>query len=85
MIKSAIMQPTFIPWVGYFDLIDESASKLKMEITSKPQELDEIDRKILQLQILKYRFFRFYNQRRSFPICARKSTKSGKRRRRQRL
>ncbi len=33
------------------DLIDESASKLKMEITSKPQELDEIDRKIIKLQM----------------------------------
>ncbi len=35
------------------DLIDESASKLKMEITSKPQEVDEIDRKIIQLQMEK--------------------------------
>tara|TARA_Y100001968_G_C19439522_1_gene761744 strand:+ start:150 stop:2744 length:2595 start_codon:yes stop_codon:yes gene_type:complete len=33
------------------DLVDESASKLKMEITSKPEEIDEIDRKILQLQM----------------------------------
>jgi len=33
------------------DLIDEAASKLRMEINSKPQELDEIDRKILQLEI----------------------------------
>tara|TARA_B100000959_G_C14988557_1_gene626683 strand:+ start:2547 stop:3260 length:714 start_codon:yes stop_codon:yes gene_type:complete len=24
MIKSAIMQPTFMPWIGYFDLIDQS-------------------------------------------------------------
>ncbi|ABX09004.1 ATP-dependent chaperone ClpB [Prochlorococcus marinus] len=36
------------------DLIDESASKLKMEITSKPEELDEIDRRILQLQMEKF-------------------------------
>ncbi len=35
------------------DLIDESASKLKMEITSKPEEIDEIDRKIIQLQMEK--------------------------------
>ncbi len=35
------------------DLVDESASKLKMEITSKPEEIDEIDRKILQLQMEK--------------------------------
>ena len=33
------------------DLIDESASRLKMEITSKPEEIDEIDRKIIQLQM----------------------------------
>ncbi len=35
------------------DLIDEAASKLKMEITSKPEEIDEIDRKIIQLQMEK--------------------------------
>ncbi|MFM1842138.1 MAG: ClpB protein, partial [Cyanobacteriota bacterium] len=33
------------------DLVDESAAKLKMEITSKPDELDEVDRKILQLEM----------------------------------
>ncbi len=33
------------------DLVDESAAKLKMEITSKPTHLDEIDRKILQLEM----------------------------------
>ena len=33
------------------DLVDESAAKLKMEITSKPEELDEIDRKVLQLEM----------------------------------
>ncbi|MBL8012053.1 MAG: AAA family ATPase, partial [Flavobacteriales bacterium] len=33
------------------DLIDEAASKLRMEINSKPEELDEIDRRILQLEI----------------------------------
>jgi ATP-dependent Clp protease ATP-binding subunit ClpB len=35
------------------DLIDEAASKLRMEINSKPEELDELDRKILQLEIEK--------------------------------
>jgi ATP-dependent Clp protease ATP-binding subunit ClpB len=35
------------------DLVDESAARLKMEITSKPEELDEIDRKILQLEMEK--------------------------------
>lgn len=33
------------------DLMDEAAAKLKMEITSKPEELDEIDRKVLQLEM----------------------------------
>ncbi|MFS8820695.1 ATP-dependent chaperone ClpB [Synechococcus sp. W60.1] len=33
------------------DLVDEAAAKLKMEITSKPVELDEIDRRIMQLQM----------------------------------
>ncbi|MBD2541251.1 ATP-dependent chaperone ClpB, partial [Coleofasciculus sp. FACHB-SPT36] len=33
------------------DLVDEAAARLKMESTSKPEELDEIDRKILQLEM----------------------------------
>ncbi len=33
------------------DLIDEAASKLRMEINSKPEELDEMDRRIMQLEI----------------------------------
>ena len=33
------------------DLIDEAASKLRMEINSVPEELDEIERKIRQLEI----------------------------------
>lgn len=33
------------------DLIDEAAAKLKMEITSKPEALDEVDRKIMQLEM----------------------------------
>ena len=32
------------------DLMDEAAAKLKMEITSKPEELDELDRKISNLK-----------------------------------
>ncbi|GAB2284960.1 Chaperone protein ClpB3, chloroplastic [Dionaea muscipula] len=35
------------------DLVDEAAAKLKMEITSKPTELDEIDRAILKLEMEK--------------------------------
>jgi ATP-dependent Clp protease ATP-binding subunit ClpB len=35
------------------DLIDESASKLRIEIDSLPQEIDELERKILQMEIEK--------------------------------
>ncbi|CDP18785.1 unnamed protein product [Coffea canephora] len=35
------------------DLVDEAAAKLKMEITSKPTELDEIDRAVMKLEMEK--------------------------------
>ncbi|MEQ8522093.1 MAG: ATP-dependent chaperone ClpB, partial [Vicingaceae bacterium] len=35
------------------DLIDEAASRLRMEINSKPEKLDEIERRIMQLEIEK--------------------------------
>ncbi|MDR1961639.1 MAG: ATP-dependent chaperone ClpB [Gracilibacteraceae bacterium] len=33
------------------DLVDEAAARLRMEITSEPQELDEIKRRVMQLEI----------------------------------
>jgi ATP-dependent Clp protease ATP-binding subunit ClpB len=33
------------------DLMDEAASRLRMQVDSKPEELDEIDRRIMQMQI----------------------------------
>ena len=33
------------------DLIDEAASRLRMEVDSKPEELDELDRRLMQLRI----------------------------------
>ena len=33
------------------DLLDEAASRLKIEVSSKPEKLDELDRKIIQLKI----------------------------------
>ena len=33
------------------DLVDEAAAKLKIEVTSKPQAIDELDRRIIQLQM----------------------------------
>ncbi len=35
------------------DLVDESAARLKMEMTSKPAAIDRVDRKIMQLQMEK--------------------------------
>ncbi len=57
LIAAAILSDRYIP-ERYLpdkaiDLIDESASRLKMEITSKPEEIDEIDRKIIQLEMEK--------------------------------
>ncbi len=33
------------------DLVDEAASRLRMQVDSKPEEIDEIDRKVVQLKI----------------------------------
>jgi ATP-dependent Clp protease ATP-binding subunit ClpB len=33
------------------DLVDEAAAKLNIQLTSKPEEIDELDRRILQLQM----------------------------------
>ncbi len=43
------------------DLMDESAAKLKMEITSKPEQLDEVDRRILQMEMEKLSLQREYD------------------------
>ncbi len=36
------------------DLVDEAAAKLKMEITSKPDELEAVDRRLMQLKMEKF-------------------------------
>ncbi len=46
------------------DLIDEAAAKLRMEINSKPIELDEIERRIMQLEIEREAIKRENNQAR---------------------
>ena len=33
------------------DLMDEAGSRLRMQVDSKPEELDELDRRIMQLKI----------------------------------
>lgn len=52
VLSSRYISDRFLPDKA-IDLMDESAARLKMEITSKPEEIDEIDRKILQLEMEK--------------------------------
>lgn len=52
VLSSRYISDRFLPDKA-IDLVDEAAARLKMEITSKPEELDEIDRKILQLEMEK--------------------------------
>ncbi len=55
LIAAAVLSDRYI--TGRFlpdkaiDLIDEAASRLKMEIESQPTEIDQLDRKLLQLSI----------------------------------
>ncbi len=49
-LSSRYITDRFLPDKA-IDLIDEAASALKIELDSKPTELDEIDRKIIQLKI----------------------------------
>lgn len=57
LVAAAVLSDRYI--TGRFlpdkaiDLVDEAAAKLKMEITSKPTELDEIDRAVLKLEMEK--------------------------------
>ena len=39
------------------DLVDEAAAKLKIEVSSKPEAIDELDRKIIQLQMGEHAHF----------------------------
>jgi len=49
-LSSRYISDRFLPDKA-IDLMDEAASKIRMEINSKPEELDILDRKILQLEI----------------------------------
>ncbi|PFH35540.1 putative chaperone clpB protein [Besnoitia besnoiti] len=52
ILSDRYIQDRFLPDKA-IDLIDEAASKLKIEVTSKPTRLDEIDRKLMQLEMEK--------------------------------
>ena len=51
-LSSRYIADRFLPDKA-IDLVDESAAKLKMEITSKPAELEAIDRRVMQLEMEK--------------------------------
>ncbi len=49
-LSSRYITDRFLPDKA-IDLIDEAASRLRMEVDSKPEEIDELDRRIIQLKI----------------------------------
>lgn len=51
-LSSRYITERFLPDKA-IDLVDEAASRLRMEAESKPEEIDELDRKIIQLKIEK--------------------------------
>lgn len=50
MLSNRYITDRFLPDKA-IDLVDEAASRLRMEVDSKPEELDQLDRQILQMQI----------------------------------
>jgi len=49
-LSSRYITDRFLPDKA-IDLVDEAASRLRMEVDSKPEEIDELDRRIVQLKI----------------------------------
>ncbi|AQS42173.1 MAG: ATPase AAA [Candidatus Tokpelaia hoelldobleri] len=49
-LSSRYITDRFLPDKA-IDLVDEAASRLRMQVDSKPEELDEIDRRVMQLKI----------------------------------
>lgn len=50
MLSNRYITDRFLPDKA-IDLVDEAASRLRMEVDSKPEELDELDRRIIQMKI----------------------------------
>lgn len=50
MLSHRYISERFLPDKA-IDLVDEAAARLKIEVSSKPQSLDELDRKVLQLEM----------------------------------
>ena len=49
-LSDRYIQNRFLPDKA-IDLMDEAASRIRMEVESKPEEIDELDRRIIQLKI----------------------------------
>jgi ATP-dependent Clp protease ATP-binding subunit ClpB len=49
-LSSRYITDRFLPDKA-IDLVDEAASRLRMEVDSKPEDLDEVDRRVIQLKI----------------------------------
>lgn len=50
MLSDRYISDRFLPDKA-IDLMDEAAARLRMEVDSKPEELDELDRRVMQLKI----------------------------------
>lgn len=50
LLSSRYITDRFLPDKA-IDLVDEAASRLRMEVDSKPEDIDELDRRIIQLKI----------------------------------
>ena len=50
MLSNRYITDRFLPDKA-IDLVDEAAARLRMQVDSKPEELDELDRRIMQLKI----------------------------------
>src|SRR6202044_2422438 len=50
LIAAAELSDRFLPDKA-IDLVDEAASRLRIEIDSLPTEIDEVDRRVMQLEI----------------------------------
>ncbi len=50
MLSSRYISDRFLPDKA-IDLVDEAASRVRMQVDSKPEEIDELDRKIIQIKI----------------------------------
>ena len=51
VLPSRALEALSFSFLSAIDLIDEAASQIRMEIDSKPESMDKLDRKLVQLKI----------------------------------